>query len=270
MTIPDWYARENLSHAGIDLRIVATDADLYYEMALEMQATLLRTGGAARFIVPVGPTFYLERFVRLVTALPTPIAAARFFFMDEYLDANGRLLDAASPISFRGFVQRHFTQPLVDSGHIVADQVMFPDPSNPAAYDQAIADGGIDLCLAGVGITGHLAFNEPPQSDEAGFWDADTRCVALAPQTLAINANTAFGGAIDVLPRHAITVGMRQILAAQKLSIYLNRPWQRAVVRRMLYGPVSPTFPASKVQQHHHATVTLTRIVAEPPQFALK
>ena len=187
MTIPDWYTREIAACADIDLRVVTTDADLYYEMALEIQAMLLHTGGAARFIVPVGPTFYLERFVRLVAALPTPIGSARFFFMDEYLDANGRLLDPASPISFRGFVRRHFTQPLVDSGHIVADQVMFPDPADPTAYDQAIADGGIDLCLAGVGITGHLAFNEPPQTDEARFWDVGTRCVTLAPQTLAIN-----------------------------------------------------------------------------------
>ena len=63
---------------------------------------------------------------------------------------------------------------------------------------------------------------------------------------------------------------MKQILASRALRVYLNRPWQRAVVRKMLYGPVMPGFPASVVQRHPDAAVMMTSEVAERPAFALR
>ena len=151
------------------------------------------------------------------------------------------------------------------------DQIYFPDPAEPEAYDQRLSDlGGADICFAGVGINGHLAFNEPPAAEDATFFNLGTRIVDLSRETITINSNTALGGAWEQIPTRAITVGMKQILASRSLRIFLNRPWQRAVVRKLLFGPVTSTFPASSAQEHADARVTMTVEVASPPQFALR
>ena len=63
---------------------------------------------------------------------------------------------------------------------------------------------------------------------------------------------------------------MKSILASRRLSIWMNRPWQKAVVRKLLFGPVTPDFPASWAREHADATLTVTALVAEPPAFALR
>lgn len=262
------------------------------------------------FIVPVGPTFQYRRFVYLCREMPIDLSGLHLFFMDEYL-AGAALPGAASrgaappgpgligidsPLSFRGFVHRELVEPLMalnaagpggaapgsaDSGssdsdyrvplNFSPDQIYFPDPADPGAYDSRLADlGGADICFAGVGINGHLAFNEPPAKEQGDFFNLGTRIVELSRETITINSNTALGGAWEQIPKQAITIGMKQILASRSLRIFLNRPWQRAVVRKLLYGPVTSTFPASSAQEHVDARITMTAEVAAPPQFALR
>jgi glucosamine-6-phosphate deaminase len=291
--------------------LVETEADLYWEIALEMYGRVVADvarGALSVFIVPVGPTFQYRRFVSICRRMPIDLSGMHLFFMDEYLQpmeggdgyvdassddpttggvaATSKLIDIDSPLSFRGFVRRELEDPLAALGEAAgpgtafsAEQIHFPDPEDPAAYDQRLKDlGGADVCFAGVGINGHMAFNEPPYPPEdpealataSDFFDRDTRIVTLSRETVTINSNTALGGAWDVIPPQASTVGMKQILASRALRIYLNRPWQRAVIRRMLFGPVTPGFPASAVQTHPDALVTATVEVAARPTFGLR
>ncbi|MCG8478767.1 MAG: hypothetical protein MI724_06705 [Spirochaetales bacterium] len=264
------------------VEVVETEIDLYYRIAIEMYSAILRNTGAripTVLIVPVGPTFQYRRFVSLCSELPIDLSGLHLFFMDEYLEeveGSPRLIDFASALSFRAFVDRELVRPLVDLGDDVAfraEQVFFPDPEDPAAYDDALAAlGGAEICFAGVGINGHIAFNEPPYPpvDEPGFFESPTRIVELSRETITINSNTALGGAWERIPRRAVTVGMKHITESRSLRVFLNRPWQRAVARKMLYGPVSAAFPASIVQRHRDARLTMTRDIASAPQFALR
>ena len=52
-------------------------------------------------------------------------------------------------------------------------------------------------------------------------------------------------GNLDRIPRTAVTVGMKEILEARKIRLYRNRPWQCAIVRKLLHGPVTAAVPAS-------------------------
>ena len=250
------------------VRIAENDTDLYYRIAVEMYRDIAannRAGKPSVYICPVGPAFQYRRFVWLCRQMPIDLSTTHFFFMDEYLSGD-RLIDPDHPLSFRGFVQRELMDPLAGDFGFDTSQVVFPDPTDPVAYDRRLeALGGAGICFAGVGINGHLAFNEPPVA-----WDAPTRLVELSRETITINSNTALGGAWEQIPRRAITVGMRPILASSRLLLYLNRPWQRAVVRKLLYGPVTEQFPASCVQTHQDAMVTMTADVAAPPEFALR
>lgn len=97
-----------------------------------------------------------------------------------------------------------------------------------------------------------------------------SRVVELARETIAINSNTALRGAYEEIPLQAVTIGMRQILGAEKLRIYCNRPWQSAVLRKALCMDPTPEFPITLARSHPDVQYTVTPIVAELPDFALR
>src|SRR5206468_4425957 len=132
-----------------------------------------------------------------------------------------------------------------------------PDPRDCWAIGRLIAQrGGVEVCFGGIGINGHMAFNEPPEPREdvsvEDFAARPTRVLDLARETRTINSVTV-GGDIGVIPRRAVTVGMKEILASRRLRFFCNRPWQRGVVRRALHGPITPACPASLLRLHPDA-----------------
>jgi len=256
------------------VRVVETDIDLYYHIAFEMYTAIERNNRdnlPSVFIAPVGPTFQYRRFAWLCRQRPIDLSQLHIFFMDEYLDKKGQLIDPNDTLSFRGFVRRELLDLLDDVSTFKPAQIYFPDPIDPDAYDARLSSlGGAQICFAGVGINGHLAFNEPPSQEEPGFRNAPSRVVTLSRETITINSNTALGGAWEQIPSQAVTVGMKQILESYRIMVYLNRPWQRAVARKMLFGPVTTLFPASLVREHKDVVVTMTESVAVPPNFGLR
>ena len=96
-----------------------------------------------------------------------------------------------------------------------------------------------------------------------------TRCLSLTRETRTINANTV-GGEISIIPHRAITVGMRECLAARKMRFYCNRPWQSAVVRRVLHAPVTAACPASLLRTHCDAEIAVADYVAALPDIRLR
>ena len=133
---------------------------------------------------------------------------------------------------------------------------------------------GCDVCFGGIGITGHVAFNDPPEPGEAmsleAFKELPTRVVRLSRETRLINSITTSRGNIDRIPEFAVTVGMREILESRKVRIYMNRTWQAAIVRKILHGPVTPSVPASLLQEHPDVRFTIAAYVAELPEPQLK
>lgn len=253
----------------LPLRTAENDTVLYWWMALDMYREIsadLAEGRETVFIVPVGPVYQYRYLIDLLTSLPLSLSGLQLFFMDEYLDENDGLLPVDQPLSFRGFINRELA-PLIAGGFgFSGTQLHFPSAENPEAYDDSLEKlGGASVCYAGVGINGHLAFNEAPSGE-----DAPSRVVALTPETITTNAHTALGGAYERIPRRAVTVGMKSILAARRLSIWMNRPWQKTVVRKLLFGPIGPEFPASFARRHEAASLTITSEVAEVPQFGLR
>jgi glucosamine-6-phosphate deaminase len=93
--------------------------------------------------------------------------------------------------------------------------------------------------------------------------------LSLTRETRTINSVTV-GGEIAVIPRRAVTVGMKECLGARRLRFYCNRPWQSAVVRRVLHGPITAACPASFLRTHEDASITVTDYVAAKPDIRLR
>ena len=150
------------------------------------------------------------------------------------------------------------------------DQMHIPNARDLTGYTKAIADvGGIDVCFCGIGINGHVAFNEATDYWELisndNFKNLSARVTKIAATTKVINAVFGTGGNMQAVPNFAVTVSMKEILASSKVCIYLDWFWQKQDLRNTLFGPVTPMFPASFLQEHPNVTITVTNDVAKVP-----
>jgi glucosamine-6-phosphate deaminase len=123
-----------------------------------------------------------------------------------------------------------------------------------AAYDRSLREaGGIDLAILGIGINGHVGFNEPP-SDR---WTT-TREVELAPGTVA--ANMRYSGRGDLVIRRGVTVGMTTLVNARRILLLASGASKRDIVRLAMRGPVSADVPASLLREAKNVTVLVDRL----------
>jgi glucosamine-6-phosphate deaminase len=222
-------------------------------------------------IVPVGPVGQYDIIARRCVRDDICLDRLTLIVMDEYLTTAGEWIPEEDPLSFRAHIRRHLVDKL--PANLRPGEVVVPNPTDLGRIPRLIArQGGVDLCYAGVGITGHLAFNdpEPGRDDPAWFAGLPTRVVRLTPETRLINSVTAAGGNSARIPFQAVTVGMKEILSAGLLRIWMNRDWQRAAIRRMLFGPVTGAFPASLVQRHPNVTVDALAPVLAPAEPGLR
>ncbi|TXL69167.1 glucosamine-6-phosphate isomerase [Vineibacter terrae] len=260
---------------------IVDDADALAAAFAQSMITAYRAAKAAGrpqvvFIVPVGPVGQFERLAAYANEARLSLADLVLINMDEYLSPDGRdFIAPDDPLSFRGHMQRHLWDRLDPALAPPASHRHFPDPRRPEATTALIARlGGVDVAFGGVGITGHLAFNDPPEPGDGmdldSFAALPTRVVRLSRETLTINAVTAARGNIDRIPRLAVTVGMAEILASRQVRIFMNRTWHCAIVRKLLHGPVTPAVPASLLQRHPDVVVTITRDVAQLPEPELR
>lgn len=223
------------------------------------------------FILPVGPVGQYEIWAGHCNRKRISLKDLVLVNMDEYLTPDGRdFIPLSNPLSFRAHMERNFFARLDPELAPPPEARHFPDPRRPQSTGELIdRHGGVDACFGGVGITGHLAFNDPPEPgetlDAAAFAALPTRVVRLSRETRLINSITAASGNIDCIPELAVTVGMKEILASRKVRIFMNRTWQCAIVRKLLHGPVTAAVPASLLQNHPDARVVAADMVTDLP-----
>ena len=120
-------------------------------------------------------------------------------------------------------------------------------------YDERIsALGGIDIQLLGIGLDGHIGFNEP-----CDVFVKETHLVDLDPST--IEANARFFSSIDDVPKQAVTMGMGGIMGAKKVLLIANGKNKEEIVKKAFFGPITPKVPASILQLHPDVTVIYSK-----------
>lgn len=120
-------------------------------------------------------------------------------------------------------------------------------------YDRRIEDlGGIDIQLLGIGLDGHIGFNEPDD-----VFTKETHQVELDPST--IDANSRFFSRREDVPRKAITMGMGAIMNSKKVLLIANGEGKRDIVYTAFFGPITPAVPASILQLHPDVTVIYSK-----------
>lgn len=265
---------ELVQHCPFPLQIVKGHPSLNDAVARRMADVIRENNIAGRdttFILPVGPILY-EPLATLLNRERVSMDRVTFYMMDEYIeDDASKAIEPGHPLSFRGFMRRSFLGPLNAALGFSEERIIFPVPSNLEDYSKAIMQrGGVDLCVAGVGISGHLAFNDPPEpheSDKDVNWvrECPTRVVRINRESCTQMAVGGTHGNWDIIPRMACTVGMKEILASKRILLCGMRTWHAGTVRRALFGPITADCPASLLQEHSNVEVILTELAARPP-----
>lgn len=169
------------------------------------------------------------------------------FNLDEYVGLGG-----ADPRSFTAHMREKLVDPLgIDPSQALLPDGLAPDPEAEAErYGQVLAAaGGIGLQVLGIGLNGHVGFNEPPCGPEA-----TCRCLELSASTRRHNA-AGFGGDAGAVPARAITLGLREILAAERILLVVTGAAKAPILRRLMQEPPSPDLPASWLRTHGAVTV---------------
>ena len=166
--------------------------------------------------------------------------------LDEYVGLTGE-----SDQSYRYFMNDN----LFDHVNIDKAKTFVPDgcakdyDKECEEYDNRVKElGGIDLQLLGIGLDGHIGFNEP---DDAFI--GPTHVVDLDESTIKANARF-FESEADV-PRKAVTMGMMSIMQAKKVVLIANGAAKKEIVEKAFFGPITPSVPASILQLHPDLTV---------------
>lgn len=166
--------------------------------------------------------------------------------LDEYVG-----LDYSNEQSYIHFMRSNF----FDHINIYPNNTNIPCGVNYDAdkecahYDAVIRSfGHIDMQLLGLGPNGHIGFNEP-----GDCFTKHTHKVALSEAT--IQANKRFFENEEDVPRFAYTMGICDIMQAQKVLMVVSGEHKAQVVKDSFFGPVTPQCPASILQLHRDFTL---------------
>ncbi len=130
-----------------------------------------------------------------------------------------------------------------------------------ASYEQKITEaGGIQLFLGGIGVDGHIAFNEPFSS-----LTSRTRVKTLTYDTKVVNSRF-FDNDVAKVPSTAMTVGVATVMDAKQVVIVVNGHAKARALQAAVEGPVSHMWTISALQMHPKAII----VCDEPATDELK
>ncbi|MDG3002587.1 glucosamine-6-phosphate deaminase [Paludisphaera mucosa] len=238
----------HVSESNVDV-IVFPDAAAAVRSAAERIARIVAESVAARGKAVLGlatgatPEKVYDDLAARVRAGTLSFRDVTTYNLDEYYP-----IQPVDPRSYRSYMQRF----LFDRVDLAPNRAHVLDGTVPEAataahaaeFDRWIdADGGLDLQLLGIGRNGHIGFNEPSELAVEAFASQPTRVVGLHPITKT-DAIREFGSLEAVIPR-ALTMGVRQILAARTILMLATGPHKAPIVARALKGPLTANVPAS-------------------------
>ena len=241
---------------------VSAEYDVYFDMALTMLEEIMyhnERNEKTVMIVPVGPTDQYHILAEMINRLNISLKNVHFFNMDEYMINEYETVKADDPLSFYARMEREFYSKVREDLVMPKSQRHFPVPGKEKEYDMLIEElGGVDMCFGGLGINGHVAFNEPPESDANittdEFAKLGTRILPISRETKTINAYGYNRGDLQGMPEWCITIGMKQILSSKKIYIAINRPWQVGPLKHSLFDEETAKVPASLLRRCSNVT----------------
>jgi glucosamine-6-phosphate deaminase len=232
------------------VEIVADEAALALR-ACDLMCDLAARKPEAVFGLPTGATpvpAYFELTRRSDTG-KCDLRRVTMFAVDEFLGAP-----RTAPGTNSAFFKQHLRVP-VRALHVPNPAAEDPEEHIDAFAGAVRRSGGFDLCVLGVGVNGHVAFNEPGSER-----DSRARVVELSEETRRAHAATF--GSLDAVPRRGLTLGIADLLESRALLVLAAGPHKAEPVARAVEGERSADVPASWLRDHDDVTWLLDEAAA--------
>jgi glucosamine-6-phosphate deaminase len=204
--------------------------------AAEQIRKAIATTGRARIMLAAAPS-QAATLAALAVEPDLDWSRVECFHMDEYVD-----LSPDAPQSFRNWLRRNF----LDQVPQATFRPLAPE-AGLDSYAELMGDEPFDLVLFGLGVNGHLAFNDPP----ADFDDPRAaKIVALDETSRRQQVDEGNFAAMDDVPTHAVTVTIPRLLNAHALIGSVPGAVKRQAVHDSLTQPISPDYPGTALRTH--------------------
>jgi len=241
-----------LTVEALTVRVARDIDEMAREAAVDAVAAVrgaIAARGAANVMLATGNS-QLAFLAELVEIPDVRWDCVRAFHMDEYVglapshSASFQRYMRERVASRLGFLEFHYLSGDTDDAQAEADR-----------YERLLRAHPLDLCCAGIGENGHLAFNDPPVAD---FDDPrEVKVVALEPASRRQQVGEGHFATIDDVPTHAITVTIPGLLRAGRVLVIAPESRKAKPVHDALYGPITTACPASILRRTPNATLYL-------------
>jgi glucosamine-6-phosphate deaminase len=258
----------------VPFRLVSDSAVMGQLMASELVAEIEannRQGRTTRAIIPCGPSCWYQPFTNLVNERRVSLRNLVVFHMDECLDWQGHELPRRHPYSFRGFMETHFYGPVAPELAVPEEQRHWLNAGNIDEVRAAITAAPLDLTYGGWGQDGHIAYNQArrnaySQVSLQALRESTIRIQENNLDTILALAQRTFGAAYQFVPPMSVTLGLRECLSAKKVRLFSDTgSWKQTALRVALFGPLTPEYPITLLQEHPDALLTATVETASHP-----
>ena len=205
--------------------------------------------GTANIILATGASQF-EMLSALTATKGIDWSKVTMFHLDEYIG-----LDNQHPASFRKYLRERFEAQVDNLGRAYYVETESGTPDEVCrVLDELIQDHPIDICFAGIGENGHLAFNDPPA-------DFDTErpyiVVDLDEGCRKQQMGEGWFPTIQDVPMQAISMSIKHICKSQTIILTVPDARKAEAVKGTLEGEISNLVPASILQNHDDTTIYL-------------
>lgn len=240
---------------GMKLQIHATRDEMGRAAAAEILAEIRsRLAGQARvrMILAAAPS-QSEVLEALVAGPDIDWSRIDLFHMDEFI---GLAPDAPQRFA-RWLDLRVFSRVAARAWPILPE----PEPEATArAYASRLAEAPVDIVCLGIGVNGHIAFNDPPVAD---FDDPlDVKVVELDETCRRQQIDDQGFVGLSAVPTNALTLTIPRLLRADRLFCVVPGTHKARAVAAAVKGPQVAACPASILRDHSGCTLYLDREAA--------
>ena len=172
--------------------------------------------------------------------------------LDEYVG-----LDGTHDQSYRYFMNDNlFDHINIDKANTYVAKGTGDIEANLKEFNEVLDKADVAIQVLGVGPDGHLGFNEPGDTLYDGAHEE-----VLDDST--IEANKRFFASKEEVPTHAVTMGMGNIMRAQRLLMIIGGSKEEAATKLLINDKIDPHCPATFMRMHRDATVIIEKELAD-------
>lgn len=234
--------------------VVCKDYEEMSRRAAEIVAEQIKKRPDGLISFPGGdtPLGMVHVFADMVNECKVDISRTHYVSLDEWVGLSNEDEGSCGLFNQQNLLSR--LQHPFAGAHIINGAAEDIESERVALNDYISQYGPLDVSVLGIGMNGHLGFNE-----NGVDFDLDAHIIPLSETTLKVMTKY-FGEKFH--PTHGISQGIRQIMAAKTVILIANGAHKAEILKKAVHGPVTNEVPASVLQNHPNCYVVADEAAA--------